>query len=367
MAAFRPRLKSRSSWPCPPAHAGAEWADKLLKREQFADRWTVFFGDMFRIRSDSEGGAELLALAHRAVDKGLPYDAMCRQLLSASGKAGLTPEVGFILGDGADPMAMAGVTAQVFMGVRIACAQCHNHPFDVWKRKQFYDLAAYFGKTRRVEHRIKDRLLGVSLNEMAETTILWPPEDKAQGKPRTAVKASFPFPLDEGDGPNKHIARLKELRARQEAEAKAAKKGNTVDDLLNEAESKLDPKTGKDEFDVATEAKLAAKNLNVDKDIYKASVLRTELARLVTDPRNRQFSAQPGQPRLGRAARPGLCQPAGRLPRGQPAQPSQDARLPGRRVRRQRLRLALAGADDRRDQGLPAGPPADVGGRHRPP
>ncbi len=268
----------------------AEWADKLLKREQFADRWTVFFGDMFRIRSGSEGGAELLALAHRAVDKGLPYDAMCRQLLSASGKAGLTPEVGFILGDGADPMAMAGVTAQVFMGVRIACAQCHNHPFDVWKRKQFYDLAAYYGKTRRVEHRIKDRLLGVSLNEMAETTILWPPEDKSQGKPRTAVKASFPFPLDEGDGPNKHIARLKELRARQEAEAKAAKKGNTVDDLFNEAESRLDPKTGKDEFDVATEAKLAAKNLNVDKDIYRASVLRTELARLVTDPRNRQFS-----------------------------------------------------------------------------
>jgi len=265
-----------------------EWADKLLKRDEFADRWTVFLGDMFRIRSGSEGGASFLALVHRAVDKGLPYDALCRQLLSASGKAGVTPEVGFILGDGADPMAMAGVTAQVFLGIRIACAQCHNHPFDSWTRKQFYDLAAYYGKSRRVEHRIKDRRLGVYLTEGAETTILWPPEDKAQGKPRSMVKASFPFTL-EGDGPSKHIARLNELRARQEAEALASRKGNTVDDLLAEAEGKL-TKTGKDDFDVGAEAKLAAKNLNVEKDIYKSSQLRAELSKLVTDPRNRQFA-----------------------------------------------------------------------------
>ncbi len=268
----------------------AQWVEKLLKRDQFADRWTVFFGDMLRIRSGSEGGAEFLAMVHRGLDKGLPYDALCRQLLSASGKAGLTPEVGFILGDGADPMAMAGVTAQVFLGVRIACAQCHNHPFDVWKRKEFYDLAAYFGKTRRVEHRIKDRRLGVSLSETSETVILWPPEDKANGKPRTAVKARFPFPLDASDGPSKHIARLKELRDRQEAEALAARKGNGVDDLLNEADKKLDPRASKDPLDVASEAKIDARNLQVEKDIYKASQLRAELGKLVTDPRNRQFS-----------------------------------------------------------------------------
>lgn len=266
-----------------------QWVEKLLKRDEFADRWTVFLGDMFRIRSGSEGGASFLALVHRAVDKGMPYDVLCRQLLAASGKAGVTPEVGFILGDGADPMAMAGVTAQVFLGIRIACAQCHNHPFDTWTRKQFYDLAAFYGKSRRVEHRIKDRRLGVSLTEATENVILWPPEDKAQGKPRSVVKASFPFTLEEDDGPSKHIARLKDLRARQEAEALASRKGNTVDDLLAEAEGKLD-KTGKDDFDVAAEAKLAAKNLNVEKDIYKSSELRAELSKMVTDPRNRQFA-----------------------------------------------------------------------------
>lgn len=264
--------------------------DDLLKRDQFADRWTVFFGDMLRIRSNTDGGASFLAFVHRAIDAGLPYDVMSRQLLSATGKAGLTPEVGFILGDDADPYAMAGITSQVFLGVRIACAQCHNHPFDVWKRKQFYDLAAYFGKTRKVESRIKMRLIGVYLNEAAQTTILWPPEDKAEGKKREPVNAAFPFQLEEGDGPSKHIARLNELRARLEAEAKKNKtRPLTVDDLLSEADDKL--KVGKkDDFDVADEAKRAARNLDVQKDIYKASALRNELARLITDPRNRYFS-----------------------------------------------------------------------------
>lgn len=263
--------------------------DELLKRDAFADRWTIFFADMLRIRSNSQGGASLLAFVNRAIDVGMPYDVMCRQLLSATGKAGLTPEVGFILGDDADPYAMAGVTSQVFLGVRIACAQCHNHPHDVWKRKQFYDLAAYFGKSRKVEQRIKMRLIGVFLNETQQTMILWPPEDKSEGKERNPVKASFPFQLDEGDGPSKHIARLNELRTRLAAEASKQKnRPQTVDDLLNDADDKLTTK--KDDFDVANEAKTAARKLNVQGDIYKSSELRQELARMVTDPRNRYFS-----------------------------------------------------------------------------
>ncbi len=263
--------------------------DDLTQRPEFADRWTVFFSDMIRVRSNLEGGPELQALVHRAVEKNLPYDTMARQLIAARGKAGMMPEVGFILGDSADPMALASTTAQVFLGVRIGCAQCHNHPFDKWTRKQFYDMAAYFGKTRRVESRIKMRLLGVYLSEDSQT-ILWPPENKAEGKTRTAVKASFPIELDAGDGPRKHLARLTELRERQATLARNEKaKPPTVDDILGEAESKLG-KGPKDPLDVETEAKIAARNLDVEKDLYKASELRQELGKLVTDPRNRFFS-----------------------------------------------------------------------------
>ena len=151
----------------------------------------------------------------------MPYDVLTRKLLSASGRAGSQPETGFILGDDADPYALTGAVSQVFMGVRISCAQCHNHPFDVWSQEDFYDLAAFFGKTQRVEHRVKMQVLGIFLNERADTMILWPPETKAAGKPRKPVAAKFPFELSSTDGPNQHLARLKELRERQAAEAKA--------------------------------------------------------------------------------------------------------------------------------------------------
>ena len=95
-------------------------------------------------------------------------------------------------------MALTGVVSQVFMGVRISRAQCHNHPFG-------YPLASsstiWPPSSKTVSrHRVKMQILGIFLNERAETSIMWPPEDKAKGKTRAPVKAAFPFPLDEGDG-----------------------------------------------------------------------------------------------------------------------------------------------------------------------
>jgi hypothetical protein len=220
----------------------------------------------------------------------MPYDVLTRRLLSAAGRAGNQPETSFILGDDADPLALTGVVSQVFMGVRISCAQCHNHPFDTWTREEFYDLAAFFGKTQRVEHRVKMQILGIFLNERNETSIMWPPEDKAKGKTRAPVKARFPFKLDETDGPNKHIARLKELRDRQAAEAKAlvASKGTSVDDLIDEnsgSSTKKDDLSG-----VTDEAKAAVKKIDLEGDLFRSSELRRSLADFVTDPRNRFYS-----------------------------------------------------------------------------
>jgi hypothetical protein len=275
------------SWPA--AERRNKAIDDYMGRDQYADRWAVFFGDLLRVRYNTDGGAAFQAFIHEAVRTNMPYDAMSRRLLAAGGRAGTQPETSFILGDQADPYALTGVVSQVFMGVRISCAQCHNHPFDTWTRQEFYDLAAYFGKTQRIEHKVKMRTLGVFLNERTETLIMWPPEDKAQGKPRVAVKPQFPFTYDEGDGPNKHLARLKELRARLAAEAKAraAKTGTSVDDLLDGA------KTGigvKDPLDVASENKNDVRKLDLEGDLFKSSPLRKELADKVTDPRNRFFS-----------------------------------------------------------------------------
>ena len=85
---------------------------------------------------------------------------------------------------------------------------------------------------------------------------MWPPEDKAKGQPRKAVKAVVPvYQLDAADGPSKHVARFKGLRDGQAAEAKAKatkKSATTVDDLLDGAKAgggTTDP------LDVTAEAK----------------------------------------------------------------------------------------------------------------
>lgn len=274
----------------PAADRRAKWIDELMARDQYADRWAIFYSDMLRVRYGSDGGPALQAYVHEAVRTNVPYDVLTRKLLSASGRAGSQPETGFILSDDADPYALTGVVSQVFMGVRISCAQCHNHPFDVWSQEDFYDLAAFFGKTQRVEHRVKMQILGIFLNERAETMIMWPPETKAAGKPRKPVPAKFPFEMDKGDGPNKHLARLKALRDYQDAVAKAkeAAKGTSVDDLIDgggKTTKKDDPLEG-----VSDEVKAAMKKLDLEGDLYKASELRRKLAEAVTDPKNRFYS-----------------------------------------------------------------------------
>ena len=275
------------AWPA--AERRSRLVEKLLKHEGFADRWAVFLADIFRIRSGADGGAAMQAWVHKAVQEGVPYDEMCRQLIVASGRAGKVPEVGYVLGDNADPMALAGTTAQVFMGVRIACAQCHDHPFDVWKREQFYGMAAYYGKTGRRESELTRAVFTV---ENKESNVKWPPEGLAPEDKRKAMIPNFPFELEPAQPEPKHVARLVSMRkALADSKARASQQDVSVDDLFAAASKKSGGATKKTEsFEVADEVKQQARDLRVEKDLYTQSELRKELADLVTNPRNRYFS-----------------------------------------------------------------------------
>ena len=167
--------------------------DRLLDGDGYADRWTIFFSDLLRVRSRADGGNRLLAYVHKSIEDKKPWDKMARELIAASGSSGNMPSVGFLLADDSDPMTMAGATAQVFLGVRMACAQCHNHPFDKWRQKQFYELASFFGKTKQVESRMSKKTYVTEGNEMK---VLWPPERK-KPKERFPVEPKFPFPMEE--------------------------------------------------------------------------------------------------------------------------------------------------------------------------
>ncbi|MBW3542053.1 MAG: DUF1549 and DUF1553 domain-containing protein [Planctomycetes bacterium] len=290
-----PEIDEYMAWPA--AERRSRVVDGLLEHERFNDRWTVFFADMLRLRSNAEGGAALLAFVYQSLNDRMPYDELARRLISAGGKAGSVPEVGYVLGDAADPMALAGVTSQVFMGVRIACAQCHDHPFDVWTRKDFYGLAAYFGKTRRQQRQIGDRILGVYTTEVEQTSVLWPPEGIADDADRKPMPPTFPIALVEGDRPSRYIARLAALRSGQDNAVAVAKadqpEGDPLDDLLADAAEKAQSRTKGgpgDALGVLADVKRDVAKIDVQKAAWRPSDLRTELAELITDPRNRYFS-----------------------------------------------------------------------------
>lgn len=270
----------------------ARIVDELMSRERFTDRWTMFFSDLLRLRSNADGGAAAIAYIHGAIDDNVPYDQLARQLISATGKVGMTPELGFILGDNADPMALASATSQVFLGVRVSCAQCHDHPFDVWTRKDFYELAAFFGKTRRIETQFTKT---VYTTEVEQSSVLWPPEQADSGEPRQPLSPRFPFVGRMAAKDAGYLARFRDSRLRKQRAiaARQVKKPDTsIDDLLLSAAAKANRQTrgdGDTRLDVDTAAAEEARRLNIKAQFYRESQLRIALARQITDPRNRYF------------------------------------------------------------------------------
>ena len=255
--------------------------EKLLGEPRFNERWTVFFADMLRIRSNATGGRELLAHVHRSVAENKPWDEMAAELISANGATKKTPAVGFVLNDNAEPLELAAATAQVFLGVRMQCAMCHDHPFDDWKQKEFYEFAGYFGKTKRIENRFSRQIYTTEGHEMA---VKWPPEREKPPK-REAVAPKFPFELVSYEESPHFLKRFEAKR--KPAVAAGVAEGESIDDLLD-----IDAVgTAKGEtLGVLAEAMRESRKLEVEKDVYKQSVLRAKLAELVTDPRNAYFA-----------------------------------------------------------------------------
>jgi len=259
--------------------------DKLLEDDRFADRWTVFFADMLRIRSNREGGNQFLAYVRRSVSEGKPYDQMVREIISSNGRSSKSPEVGYVLAEEADPMTLAAATTQVFLGVRLACAQCHDHPFDRWSQRHFYEFAGFFGKTTQVENNFTSLKYTTETDKMA---ILWPPEGKAENSERKPVEPKFPFEFVSYKSKPSYLSRFEKRRAVREEEKDA---GPDIDSLLDGVDTLGFVSSNKDSsFDVISDVRKDKSKLDIEGDLYRTSELRRDLAARVTDPRNPYFA-----------------------------------------------------------------------------
>jgi hypothetical protein len=125
--------------------------DALLQRPEFAVAQAMAWAEVLRVdqeRMEAKGALRLTQWLQQAFAAGRPFDQVVRELLTSSGSSFAMPPANYWLA--ADqPQQLAEHTAQVFLGVRIQCAQCHNHPFENWTMDDYYGFAAFFAQLGR--------------------------------------------------------------------------------------------------------------------------------------------------------------------------------------------------------------------------
>jgi hypothetical protein len=134
--------------------------DSLLERPEFVDFWTLQFADLFQNRKErdhdvrgSKGVRQFHAWLRQQVAANRPWDQLCRDVLTAEGSNADNPAVGYFIvtvgeqGEAARSEVVASV-AQAFLGTRIGCAQCHNHPLEKYTQDDYYHFAGFFSRVR---------------------------------------------------------------------------------------------------------------------------------------------------------------------------------------------------------------------------
>ncbi len=127
--------------------------DELLGRKEFAELWVMKWAELLEIRTREnivypKGAVLYYEWLRDEMLTNAPLDRIVQKLITASGGSFDNPAANYYQIE-PDTLKMAENTAQVFMGMRIQCAQCHNHPFDRWTLNDYYSFAAFFSQVGR--------------------------------------------------------------------------------------------------------------------------------------------------------------------------------------------------------------------------
>ena len=126
--------------------------DRLLAADDFERLWTMKWMDLLKVRTanrlSDKSVWKFARWLKRNIHEGVSIKQWLPAMLTASGGEFTNPEAAF-LQELPDQKKVAEDVAQVFLGMRIQCAQCHNHPFDRWTMDDYYGFVAFFDKVRR--------------------------------------------------------------------------------------------------------------------------------------------------------------------------------------------------------------------------
>jgi len=120
--------------------------DKLISSPAYVDHWTLKWADLLqnsRKYLGEKGAFEFREWIRESLAENRPYDRMVREMLTSRGSSYDNPAANFYRVT-REPKPTMEKTTQVFLGVRMVCAQCHDHPFERWTQNQYYEMAAFF-------------------------------------------------------------------------------------------------------------------------------------------------------------------------------------------------------------------------------
>ena len=123
--------------------------ERLLASPEYADHWALKWGDLLLSNRRFLGEKGLWAYRswiRQSIAANKPYDQFVREIVTASGSTYSNPPANFYRAL-RDPQTRAEAVAEVFLGIRLQCARCHNHPFDRWTQNDYHSLAGFFARS----------------------------------------------------------------------------------------------------------------------------------------------------------------------------------------------------------------------------
>ena len=177
----------------------AQLINRLLQRPEFADFWALKWADLLRVEAhslDKKGVQNFHHWIRQSIAENKPLDQFVRELIIARGSTYSSPAANFYRPN-RDPATRAKSAAQVLLGTRLQCAECHNHPFDRWTQDDYYDWTDWFA---RVTYKVIEnkREIGSDEHEWNGEQIVFIAREGSVKNPRTGKEAQPRF-LGEGN------------------------------------------------------------------------------------------------------------------------------------------------------------------------
>lgn len=249
--------------------------DHLLERPEFVEYWTLQLSDLLQNRKERDhdvrgvkGVRAMHAWIREQVAKNRPWDELVRDVITATGPSDQNPAVGYFIvtvGEKSAPESEVGDSvAQSFLGTRIGCARCHNHPLEKYTQDDYYHFMAFFAQLQldRKPPTEGATVLKVEGRELRDLN------RRLQHEQQELTKLESAEPIDQ-----------------QQVDAKRQRIAQTHQEI---EQARLRPPTVRQP---RTGEQLGAQGLNrVAAQITPGSDPRVALADWMTDPANRAFS-----------------------------------------------------------------------------